>query len=78
MTRGKPPARWHKGIGRALAEACVVYARARGATKTKSQSHSDNEASIRFHEALDFVCTGAFVASDGNRKVGFSLNLEDG
>jgi ribosomal protein S18 acetylase RimI-like enzyme len=63
------------GVATALTEACAEHARAHDATTLKSETHSDNEASIRFHEAFGFACTGAFVASDGDHKVGFALDL---
>lgn len=66
-----------QGVARALVEACVAYARERGAMKLKSETHSDNETSIRFHEALGFTRTATFVASDGDRKVGFSVDLQE-
>ena len=64
-----------RGIGRALGLAGIDYARARGAKIIRSETHTDNTVSIRFHEGIGFSNDGRFVASDGDRKVAFSMRL---
>ncbi len=66
-----------RGIGRALAVARIAYARAHGATVIRSETHLDNEASARFHEAVGFRNDGQFTASDGDRKITFRMVLAD-
>lgn len=69
------PEHRRKGVARALTHACVQYAKVRGSTTLRSETHVDNVASIRFHEAFGFRNTGEFVADDGDHKVGFLLVL---
>ena len=65
-----------QGIGRALAVARIAHARARGATTIRSETHADNETSIRYHEGIGFKNDGPFTAADGDHKVAFSLTLD--
>ena len=65
-----------QGIGRRLALEGIGYARARGARVIRSETHVDNEASIRFHASLGFASEGEFTAADGDRKIGFRLERE--
>jgi ribosomal protein S18 acetylase RimI-like enzyme len=67
------PEHRRQGIGRALVGACVRLARARGARRISSETHAENRASIAFHKAVGFSVDGHFVASDGDRKIAFSL-----
>lgn len=69
------PGHRRQGIGKALVRACIAYAQERGAMLIRSETHSDNEASIRFHESIGFANTGGFIAADGDQKVGFRLEL---
>ena len=64
-----------RGIGSAIVRECIVYAQQRGATVIRSETHLDNEASIRFHESMGFKNEGRFTAADGDEKVAFSLTL---
>lgn len=66
-----------QGIGRALARALIGYARERGATAIRSESHLDNEISIRYHEGIGFKSMGRFTAPDGDEKVAFALRREE-
>ena len=69
------PAHRRCGIGGALTRAGIRYAREHGAAVIRSETHDDNPVSIRFHEAFGFANDGRFTASDGDRKVAFSLDL---
>jgi L-amino acid N-acyltransferase YncA len=69
------PAHRRQGIGRSLVNRCIAYARERGAKIIRSAAHLENEASIRFHESVGFNNEGRFTASDGDKKVAFSLPL---
>ena len=62
-----------QGIGRALADASVGFARAGGAWRMRCETHLDNQVSIAFHKAIGFRDGGRFVASDGDEKISFSL-----
>lgn len=64
-----------QGIGSALVRACVAYAQERDAMIIRSETHFDNEASIRFHENFGFKNEGKFTAPDGDEKIAFSLTL---
>ncbi len=70
------PDRRRQGVGRALSRARIAHAQARGATIILSETHTDNEASIRYHAAIGFRNDGEFTAADGDRKVAFSLAVE--
>jgi len=69
------PEHRRRGVGRTLVRACINYAREQGASTLLSETHSDNEASIRFHQALDFADQGSFIAEDGDHKTAFRLSL---
>lgn len=69
------PAHRRCGIGGALTRAGIRYAREHGAAVIRSETHDDNPVSIRFHEAFGFANDGRFTASDGDRKIAFSLEL---
>jgi L-amino acid N-acyltransferase YncA len=69
------PAHRRQGIGRSLVNRCIAYAQERGARIIRSATHLENEASIRFHESVGFNNEGRFTASDGDKKVAFSLPL---
>ena len=69
------PGHRRRGVGGALAHACIAYAQERGATVIRSETHLDNDASIRFHESAGFQNEGMFVAPDGDEKVAFSLTV---
>ncbi len=60
-----------QGIGTALVDACIGYARERGAAEIHSETHSDNEVSIRFHKSVGFTVDGTCTAPDGDQKVAF-------
>jgi ribosomal-protein-alanine N-acetyltransferase len=64
-----------QGIGSALVRACIAYAQESGATIIRSATHLSNKVSIRFHESFGFKNEGRFTASDGDKKVAFSLTL---
>ena len=64
-----------RGIGSTLVRTCIAYAQERGATIIRSETHLDDEASIRFHESMGFRNEGRFIAPDGDRKVAFSLTV---
>jgi len=64
-----------QGIGSGLVRACIAYAQERGATIIRSETHLDNEASIRLHEDVGFKNEGTFTAPDGDEKVAFRLTL---
>ena len=67
-----------KGIARALFDASVAYARKRGTTMLRSETHAENAASIAVHENLGFHNDGPFKCPyDGDEKVAFSLSLHD-
>ena len=67
------PAHRRCGVGGALTRAGIRYAQEHGAAVIRSETHEDNPISIQFHEALGFANDGPFTASDGDRKVAFSL-----
>ena len=69
------PGHRRRGIGKALSEAGIAYARERGATTIRSEAHLDNEVSISFHEHFGFENEGRFTAPDGDEKVAFKLSL---
>ena len=64
-----------RGVGRALVLEGIACARAHGAAVFRSETHADNQVSIRFHERLGFRNEGRFTAPDGDEKIAFSLNL---
>ncbi len=64
-----------RAVGRTAVYWAIAYACARGAVLMRSETHTDNPASITFHEKLGFRNDGEFTAKDGDRKVGFSLPL---
>ncbi len=63
------------GIGRSLVQAGIDHARTRGVTVLRSETHITNQTSIRFHECVGFENDGPFTASDGNKKIAFSLEV---
>lgn len=69
------PEHRRRGLGRELVCACFDHARREGASSVLSETHSDNEASIGFHEALGFADNGSFMAEDGDHIVAFRLKL---
>ena len=66
-----------RGIGRSLVREGIAYARTRGCVVLRSETHVDNGTSIGFHEALGFSNDGPFTALDGDKKVAFSLPLDE-
>lgn len=64
-----------QGIGSTLVRACIAYAQQRDAMIIRSETHFDNEPSIRFHENFGFKNEGRFKAPDGDEKIAFSLTL---
>ena len=62
-----------QGIGRALVGEAIRHACENGAVEVRSQTHADNEAAIRFHEALGFTNEGPVVGADGDALVAFRL-----
>ena len=69
------PARRRRGIGRALIHEAIAFARPRGATVLRSETHVQNAQSIGFHEAIGFTNDGSFTAADGDHKIAFSRRL---
>ena len=69
------PEHRRRGVAGALARACIDYACREDASTVLSETHSDNEASIRFHQALGFADEGSFIAEDGDHKTAFRLKL---
>jgi L-amino acid N-acyltransferase YncA len=65
-----------RAVGKTVVIWAISYAKARGATIMRSQTHADNLASVAFHEAMGFQNEGPFVGEDGDRLVGFSLDLD--
>ena len=63
-----------QGVGRTLLDACIGFARRRGAKTIRSECHVENAESQAFHEAVGFSYDGWFVAEDGDRKMAFSMN----
>jgi len=62
-------------IGSAVVRACITYAQQQGARIIRSETHLDNEASIRCHESVGFQNDGKFMARDGDEKIAFSFSL---
>ena len=67
-----------RGIGRALVRACSEFARERGATAVRSETHVRNLASVAFHVALGFHEDGRFVAEDGDHKIAYRMPVGTG
>jgi ribosomal protein S18 acetylase RimI-like enzyme len=87
MSGGDSPSTWvlyglavhpqhrRQGIGRALAQAAVVYAKERGCRSVRSDAHTYNVLSLRFHRGIGFQDQGNMVDADGDEIVRFVLNL---
>ena len=63
------PDRWRAGLGRAAMAAAEAWLRARGAPKLQLMVREDNEAALRFYEALGLerqpvVTLGRFLGED--------------
>lgn len=69
------PEHRRQGIATALVRACIAGARDYGAKSIRSETHSDNQASIRFHEGIGFDSQGRFTAPDGDEIAAFRLSL---
>lgn len=69
------PEHRRQGVARALVQAGIDYARQRGAKRIGSQVHTDNAASIGFHEALGFARSDIIIAPDGDRLMRFRMNI---
>ena len=59
----------------ALVKACIDYARLKGASAIRSETHIENLASLQLHESIGFENLGPFTAADGDEKVAFRLSL---
>lgn len=70
------PAYRRQGVATVLIKVCVDYARQKGASTVRSETHLENLASIRLHESVGFENLGPFRAADGDEKVAFRLSLE--
>jgi RimJ/RimL family protein N-acetyltransferase len=64
-----------QGFATALVKACIDYARERGASAIRSETHVENRASIRLHESIGFENVGPFTAADGDKKIAFRMVL---
>jgi len=69
------PNRRREGIARALARKVESYARDHGGEILRSETHTDNPVSIRFHEAIGFVNDGEMTAPDGDKLIAFHRRL---
>jgi ribosomal protein S18 acetylase RimI-like enzyme len=63
------------GLARILVQDSIRFARSHGARNIRSETHSDNAASIAMHKALGFVDERMLIAPDGDEKIAFSIAL---
>jgi ribosomal protein S18 acetylase RimI-like enzyme len=64
-----------RGIGRTLVQTSIRFARSRGASSIRSDTHVDSRTSIAVHRALGFLDKGGFIAVDGDERVTFSTAI---
>ena len=69
------PNHQRQGVGRALVNRIIAFARERGGRALQSQTHFDNQRAIRFFEDIGFSNQGQVIAPDGDLLVCFELHV---
>ena len=72
------PEHRRQGIGRALFDAAIAFARSHGARTILSETHVRNHTSIAFHQSVGFAAGRPFTEpADGGQKLAYSMTVAE-